>query len=162
MNNGLPKISILVLLIFSIFNINTVNSNEIDIAPLLNLDNIAPSYDDFDENLNDTNIILDNLLSDELGGKKKDLAFIGVLNKVTAQVSSIEIPAGEDVLIYDLKISNKSCHISSPEEKPLVAVYLVIDDLKGKNNFSGWMVKDLPSISSMEHPLYDIWVKDCA
>lgn len=162
MNNGLPKISILVLLIFSIFNINTVNSNEIDIAPLLNLDNIAPSYDDFDENLNDTNIILDDLSSEELGGKNKDLAFIGVLNKVTAQVSSIEIPAGEEVLIYDLKIFNKSCHISLPEEKPLVAVYLVIDDLKGKNNFSGWMVKDLPSISSMEHPLYDIWVKDCA
>ena len=162
MNNGLPKISILVLLIFSIFNINTVNSNEIDIAPLLNLDNIAPSYDDFDENLNDTNIILDDLLSEKSGGKSKDLAFIGVLNKVTAQVSSIEIPAGEEVLIYDLKIFNKSCHISLPEEKPLVAVYLVIDDLKGKNNFSGWMVKDLPSISSMEHPLYDIWVKDCA
>ena len=162
MNNGLPKISILVLLILSIFNINTVNSNEIDIAPLLNLDNIAPSYDDFDENLNDKNIILDDLLSEELVGKNKDLAFIGVLNKVTAQVSSIEIPAGEEVLIYDLKIFNKSCHISLPEEKPLVAVYLVIDDLKGKNNFSGWMVKDLPSISSMEHPLYDIWVKDCA
>ena len=162
MNNGLPKISILVLLILSIFNINTVYSNEIDIAPLLNLDNIAPSYDDFDENLNDTSIILDDLLIEELGGKNKDLAFIGVLNKVTAQVSSIEIPAGEEVLIYDLKIFNKSCHISLPEEKPLVAVYLVIYDLKGKNNFSGWMVKDLPSISSMEHPLYDIWVKDCA
>ena len=162
MNNGLPKISILVLLILSIFNINTVYSNEIDIAPLLNLDNIAPSYDDFDENLNDTSIILDDLLIEELGGKNKDLAFIGVLNKVTAQVSSIEILAGEEVLIYDLKIFNKSCHISLPEEKPLVAVYLVIDDLKGKNNFSGWMVKDLPSISSMEHPLYDIWVKDCA
>ena len=82
MNNGLPKISILVLLILSIFNINTVNSNEIDIAPLLNLDNIAPSYDDFDENLNDTSIILDDLLIEELGGKNKDLAFIGVLNKV--------------------------------------------------------------------------------
>ena len=162
MDNGLPKISILVLLIFSIFNINTVNSNEIDIAPLLNLDNIAPSYDDFDENLNDTSIILDDLLIEELGGKNKDLAFIGVLNKVTAQVSSIEISVGEEVLIYDLKIFNKSCHISLPEEKPLVAVYLVINDLKGKNNFSGWMVKDLPSISSMEHPLYDIWVKDCA
>ena len=162
MNNGLPKISILVLLILSIFNINTVNSNEIDIAPLLNLDNIAPSYDDFDENLNDTSIILDDLLIEELGGKKKDLAFIGVLNKVTAQVSSIEIPAGEEVLIYDLKVLNKSCHISLPEENPLVAVYLIIDDLKGENNFSGWMVKDLPSISSMEHPLYDIWVKDCA
>ena len=138
------------------------NSNEVDIAPLLNLDNIAPSYDDFDEDLNDTNIISDDLLSERSDGKKEDLASIGVLNKVTAQVSSIEIPSGKEVLIYDLKIFNKSCHISLPEEKPLIAVYLVIDDLKGKNNFSGWMVKDLPSISSMEHPLYDIWVKDCA
>ena len=162
MNNGLPKISILVLLIFNIFNISTVNSNEIDIAPLLNLDNIAPSYDDFNEDLNDTNVVSEDLLSEGSDDKNKGLASIGVLNKVTAQVSSIEIPSGKEVLIYDLKIFNKSCHISLPEEKPLVAVYLVVDDLNGKNNFSGWMVKDLPSISSMEHPLYDIWVKDCA
>ena len=162
MNNGLPKISILVLLIFNIFNISKVNSNEIDIAPLLNLDNISPSYDDFNEDLNDTNIVSEDLLSEGSDGKNKGLASIGVLNKVTAQVSSIEIPSGKEVFIYDLKIFNKSCHISLPEEKPLVAVYLVVDDLNGKNNFSGWMVKDLPSISSMEHPLYDIWVKDCA
>ena len=162
MNNGLPKISILVLLIINIFNISKVNSNEIDIAPLLNLDNIAPSYDDFNEDLNDTNIITEDLLSEGSNGKNKGLALIGVLNKVTAQVSSIEIPSGKEVLIYDLKIFNKSCYISLPEEKPLVAVYLVVDDFNGKNNFSGWMVKDLPSISSMEHPLYDIWVKDCA
>jgi hypothetical protein len=161
MNNGLPKISILVLLIINIFNISKVNSNEIDIAPLLNLDNIAPSYDDFNEDLNDTNIITEDLLSEGSNGKNKGLALIGVLNKVTAQVSSIEILSGKEVLIYDLKIFNKSCHISLPEEKPLVAVYLIVDDLNGKNNFSGWMVKDLPSISSMEHPLYDIWVKDC-
>ena len=162
MSNGLPKISISFLLILNFLNISMVNSNEIDIAPLLNLDNIAPSYDDFNEDLNDTNIISDDLLSEGSNSKNKGLAFIGVLNKVTAQVSTIEIPSGKEVLIYDLKIFNKSCHISLPEEKPLVAVYLVVDDLNGKNNFSGWMVKDLPSISSMEHPLYDIWVKDCA
>jgi len=162
MSNGLPKISISFLLILNFLNISMVNSNEIDIAPLLNLDNIAPSYDDFNEDLNDTNIISDGLLSEGSDGKNKGLAFIGVLNKVTAQVSTIEIPSGKEVLIYDLKIFNKSCHVSLPEEKPLVAVYLVVDDLNGKNNFSGWMVKDLPSMSSMEHPLYDIWVKDCA
>ena len=51
--------------------------------------------------------------------------------------------------------------MSLPEEKLLVGVYLIVDDLKGDNDFSGWMIKDLPSISSMEHPLYDIWVEDC-
>ena len=89
------------------------------------------------------------------------MASIGILNKVTAQVSSVEILSGKEVLVYDLKILNKACHISLPEEKPLIAVYLIVDDLKGANNFSGWMIKDLPSVSSMEHPLYDIWIKDC-
>ena len=111
MSNGLPKISISFLLILNFLNISIVNSNEIDIAPLLNLDNIAPSYDDFNEDLNDTNIISDGLLSEGSDGKNKGLASIGVLNKVTAQVSSIEIPSGKEVLVYDLKILNKSCHI---------------------------------------------------
>ena len=86
---------------------------------------------------------------------------MGLLNKVTARVSSIEILSGEEIELYGLRITNKSCHISLPEEKLLVGVYLIVDDLKGDNDFSGWMIKDLPSISSMEHPLYDIWVEDC-
>ena len=86
---------------------------------------------------------------------------MGLLNKVTARVSSIEILSGEEIELHGLRITNKSCHISLPEEKLLVGVYLIVDDLKGDNDFSGWMIKDLPSVSSMEHPLYDIWVKDC-
>ena len=27
--------------------------------------------------------------------------------------------------------------------------------------FNGWMIKSLPSASSMEHPIYDIWVDNC-
>ena len=30
-----------------------------------------------------------------------------------------------------------------------------------KKIFNGWMIKSLPSISSMEHPIYDLWVNDC-
>ena len=48
-----------------------------------------------------------------------------------------------------------------PEEKPLVAAYLLIKDIKSNTNFTGWMIKDLTSVSSLEHPLYDVWVKNC-
>mgnify|MGYP000554220064 CR=1 FL=1 len=163
MNNGLQKISLFTLIAITFLNINYSSSNEIGIAPLIKLDEIAPSYDESDENMGDFGIepeINTNKSKNKDGGNK-NLALIGILNKITAQVSTVEILSGEEVLVYDLKIFNRSCHISSPEDKPLVAVYLVVDDLKGKNDFSGWMVKDLPSISSMEHPLYDIWVKDC-
>ena len=161
MNNGLQKISLFILLILTLFNINYSNSNEIEVAPLINLNEIAPSYDELDENLDDFDIAPKINTNKKLESISKSLASIGILNKVTAQVSSIEILSGKEVLVYDLKIINIACYISLPEEKPLIAVYLIVDDLKGANNFSGWMIKDLPSVSSMEHPLYDIWIKDC-
>ena len=49
--------------------------------------------------------------------------------------------------------------ISYADDYEILKIYSNIDD---KMLFSGWMLKSLPSISSLEHPLYDIWVKDCA
>ena len=162
MNNGLQKISSYILLILIFFSTNYSNSNEIEVAPLINLDEIAPSYDESDENLDNLELELEIENSKEIKTSIKNTASLRILNKVTAQVSNIEIASGEEIELYGLKITNKSCHISLPEEKPLIGVYLIIDDLKGDKGFSGWMIKDLPSISSMEHPLYDIWVNDCA
>ena len=162
MNNGLQKISSYILLILIFFSTNYSNSNEIEVAPLINLDEIVPSYDESDENLDNLELEIEIDNSEGVKAYGKNIASLGILNKVTAQVSNIEIASGEEIELYGLKITNKSCHISLPEEKPLIGVYLIIDDLKGDKGFSGWMIKDLPSISSMEHPLYDIWVNDCA
>ena len=161
MNNGLQKISFSILLIFILFCASYSNSNEIKVAPLINLDEIAPSYDDSDEDLDDLELEIEIDKNNEIKTGVKNSATLGLLNKVTAEVSIIEILSGEEINLYGLKITNKSCYISLPEEKPLVGVYLIVDDINGDKDFSGWMIKDLPSISSMEHPLYDIWVEDC-
>ena len=161
MNNGLQKISFSILLIFILFCASYSNSNEIEVAPLINLDEIAPSYDDSDEDLDDLELEIEIDKNNEIKTGVKNSATLGLLNKVTAEVSIIEILSGEEINLYGLKITNKSCYISLPEEKPLVGVYLIVDDINGDKDFSGWMIKDLPSISSMEHPLYDIWVEDC-
>ena len=161
MNNGLLRSKDLIILIIILLAPIKVLTTEIEIAPLINLDDIAPSYDDLDENLESKDSIdtTSKITSSELDTSKT--ATIGVLNKITATVSNVEIKLGQEMSIYDLLISNKACHISLPEEKPLVAVYLLIKDLKSNANFSGWMIKDLPSVSSLEHPLYDVWVKNC-
>ena len=43
--------------------------------------------------------------------------------------------------------------------------YLEIDDRKLDGSvervFSGWMFASSPAASSMEHPVYDVWVIDC-
>ena len=30
-----------------------------------------------------------------------------------------------------------------------------------KKVFQGWMISSSPSVTPFEHPIYDIWVKDC-
>ena len=161
MSNGLLRSKDIVILIAILLVPNQAVTNEIEVAPLINLDDIAPSYDNLDENLENQDSID---TTSKLMDKASDLsqtATIGILNKITAKVSTIEVGLGEEVSIYNLQISNKACHISLPEEKPLVAVYLLIKDLKSNTNFSGWMIKNLPSVSTIEHPLYDVWVKNC-
>ena len=162
MSNGLRRSKDLIIIIIIILLAPIkVLTTEIEVAPLINLDDIAPSYDDLDENVEGKDSIdtTSKLAPKELDASKT--ATIGILNKITAKVSTIEIGLGQEKSIYDLLISNKACHISLPEEKPLVAVYLLIKDLKSNADFSGWMIKDLPSVSSLEHPLYDVWVKNC-
>ena len=161
MTNGFLRNKGLITLIIILLAPIQVLTTEIDVAPLINLDDIAPSYDDLDDNLESKDSIntTSKLIPRELDTSKT--ATIGILNKITAKVSTVEIGLGQEKSIYDLLISNKACHISMPEEKPLVAVYLLIKDIKSNTNFAGWMIKDLTSVSSLEHPLYDVWVKNC-
>ena len=35
-------------------------------------------------------------------------------------------------------------------------------DNKWYRVFSGWLFKNSPSLNVVEHPIYDVWVKDCA
>jgi hypothetical protein len=164
MENGRQKINKLILLFvaLSINNFAYANEIEIDIAPLLNLDDIAPSYDESEEE-DEINVpdIIPEIIAEEISDGDMEFVSIGVLNKVTAQVSLVDVSVGSYALSYDLKIFAKACYVSLPEEKRMTAAYLVIDDLNSENDFSGWMIKSLPSVSSMEHSLYVVWLNDC-
>ena len=89
-------------------------------------------------------------------------ATVSLLNKITAEVKTIDIKLKENYLYEELKIYVIDCYNSKPLEKAETAVYLNIYNEKTmKKIFNGWMIKSLPSISSMEHPIYDLWVDDC-
>ena len=113
MSNGLRRSKDLIIIIIIILLAPIkVLTTEIEVAPLINLDDIAPSYDDLDENLEGKDSIdtTSKLAPKELDASKT--ATIGILNKITAKVSTIEIGLGQEKSIYDLLISNKACHIS--------------------------------------------------
>ena len=94
-----------------------------------------------------------------------DSALLQGLDKVTARISSITAPLNEAVRFGTLEIIVHRCHKRPPEETPESAALLEIHDVKpGERRvllFKGWMFASSPALSALEHPVYDIWVKDC-
>tara|TARA_B110001454_G_scaffold214845_1_gene235293 strand:+ start:3765 stop:4247 length:483 start_codon:yes stop_codon:yes gene_type:complete len=138
-------------------------SEEVQISPLINLDEITPSYEEFDEeifkqqNLEQLN---SNLNKDQVSLKSVSLK---ILNKITAEVDTVIVSIKENFFYEDLRLYPIYCHKSKIDERPETSVYLnIYDNDDQRKIFSGWMLKTLPSISSMEHSLYDIWVSSCS
>ena len=163
MRNGLQKINFLIFLILSFNSIGIILAEDIQLGPLINLDQIEPSYDSFDESVIEN--IPDNVSSNDnifVNENETSTASLSVLNKITANVDNLDIKLKENFEYGELRIYPIDCYLSSPEEKPETAIYLnVYHNNKDEKIFSGWMLKSLPSISAIEHPIYDIWVNDC-
>jgi hypothetical protein len=98
---------------------------------------------------------------DEYG--KAQLRF---LNKITAESEEFTLNVGETIAYGSLRIRPMTCKKSPPIEEPESVAFLQIwekfrDAREDEWVFSGWMFASAPSLSSMEHPIYDIWVEDC-
>ena len=87
------------------------------------------------------------------------------LDKVTARISSFEAPIGADVRFGTLDIILKRCVKAPPEESPESAAFIEIKEVRPEEKprvlFSGWMFASSPALSALEHPVYDVWVKEC-
>ena len=93
------------------------------------------------------------------------MAILQGLDKVTARISTIQAPIGEEVTFGTLVITARTCRKRPPEETPETTAFLeVIDDKPGEPPrlvFSGWMFASSPALSALEHAVYDVWVIDC-
>ena len=94
-----------------------------------------------------------------------NVAILRGLDKVTGRTSTFSIPVGEVFQFGRTYVVPESCYTRPPEESPENAAYLYIYEksVKGENIelFKGWMFSSNPALSSMEHPVYDIWVIGC-
>lgn len=92
---------------------------------------------------------------------------IGALDKVSGKVSKLIVEDDNEIFFGSIKISVKTCIKSPPTEPPENKAFIEIWDTKFKKKqeikkiFSGWMFSSSPSISSLEHAVYDVWIIDC-
>ena len=93
------------------------------------------------------------------------VAVLQGLDKITARISTIDAPIGEGVRFGTLDITVRKCHKRPPTETPETTAYIEIRERRLGESvvelFSGWMFASSPASSSMEHPVYDVWVVDC-
>ncbi len=87
------------------------------------------------------------------------------LDKITARITEIELPVGEEGHFGTLALNVRYCRTRPPIEPPETFAYIEIDDMKRGGTrervFEGWMVASSPALNALEHPVYDVWVMSC-
>lgn len=87
------------------------------------------------------------------------------LDKITARTMVFEMQVGKTVKFGPIYIKAQACRKAEPIDTPESAAFLQIweetSDEKSEWVFSGWMFASSPALSSMDHPVYDVWVLDC-
>jgi hypothetical protein len=103
---------------------------------------------------------------------KDRVATIGLLNKRNNLTQDLVMKSGESRRYGNVVVRVATCERSLPWESPpetgaFVQVFVqeradAKAELAWRTVFSGWLFKNSPSLNVVEHPVYDVWVKDCA
>lgn len=92
-------------------------------------------------------------------------AILQGLNKVTAKTSEFEVKVGDSVEFGKLTIIVHKCWQAPADQRPESKILLEIYENENEQNknriFFGWMFASSPSISSLEHPIYDVTALGC-
>ncbi len=166
----LGRISIILIFFYISILIDINAEDKILTAPIINLEELQPSYENLEiegEEEIDKDV---NLKKRNIKNKKKnELNFVNLigLDKITAKTSSIKIKIGETVKFGLLEIKALKCGITKNKktENETVA-YLQVRDISENQNekvfiFNGWTFSSNPSITPIDHAIYDLWLVGC-
>jgi hypothetical protein len=88
------------------------------------------------------------------------------LDKITGRIISFDAAIGETVQFGALQVTARACYTRPPTEATNTDAFVEVDEvtLKGeiKRIFTGWMFALSPGLHAVEHPIYDVWLTDCA
>lgn len=103
--------------------------------------------------------------SDQDNLKAFNSAKIIAVNKITAQSKEISLKMGEPQYFGNIEIKAHKCYKDlnpyNPDSKILLTVIEEKVDEEPATLFQGWMMSSNISISTFEHPVYEIFAKDC-
>ena len=173
MRHGRIKIFILCIFFYFQNNIFLFGEDSIKSVPLINLEDLSPTFEedkDELEKLEEKNTSASNNenLYESSESIKNDKIYVNLkaLDKITAKTSAIRLAVGEKKFFGTLEIKALKCQISEGEDISDTVAYLQVKDLSAKDNnqvflFNGWTFASSPTLQSIDHPVYDLWITSC-
>jgi len=173
MKLGNFKIIIFVFILFLISTLSVFSADKIESVPLINLEDLSPTFEEDKDELEkveekDTNLNKNEDLFEVPKTQKNEKVYINltVLDKITAKTTAIRLSVGEKKLFGSLRIKALKCQLSESNDFIDTVAYLQVKDLSTKDNnqvflFNGWTFASSPTLQSIDHPIYDLWITSC-
>ena len=173
MKLGNSKNFIFILIFFFTSTFSIFAEDKIKSVPLINLEELSPTFEEDKDELEKTeeqNNNINNIenISDEKKSKKKEKIYINIkaLDKITAKTSAMRLAIGEKKFFGPLEIKALKCQLSENKDSTDTVAYLQVKDLSAKDNnqvflFNGWTFASSPTLESIDHPIYDLWITGC-
>ncbi len=164
------KLGSKILILFNLLiGLNSIafSDEKIVTTPLINLNELKPSFEAEDEN--EKSLILEEgIKSKKKTSVKNNLPvakFIG-LDKITAKTSEIIITLGEVKRFGPLEIKVLKCGIIDSRNMNDNVAYLQVKDLSKTQNekvfiFNGWTFSSDPNLAPFDHAIYDLQLVNC-
>ncbi len=157
-------LKIILLFIFSNF---LQADDKITTSPLLNIENIKPSFEDSeDENENiSTNYSFKERKN--FSKLKSSQAVLIGLDKITAKSSQLIVNLNESKTFGPLEIRVLKCGKVKVNNKIDSVAYMQVKDLTKNDNeqvfiFNGWTFASDPSLAPFDHAIYDLQLLNCS
>ena len=173
MRFGKLKIYIFALIFFLGNTAALFGVDKIESVPLINLEELSPTFEEDKDVLEKKDEQNSSIENDENFNKEKitintDKIYINItaLDKITAKTLAIKLGIGEKKYFGSLEIKGLKCQLSENNEFNDAVAYLQVKDLAAKDNnqvflFNGWTFASSPTLQSIDHPIYDLWITGC-
>ncbi|MCO5132806.1 MAG: DUF2155 domain-containing protein [Phyllobacteriaceae bacterium] len=93
------------------------------------------------------------------------VAVFSGIDKITGRIHTFDVYIDETVQFGALQVTPRVCYSRPNTEAPKTTTFVEVDEITLDSNirriFTGWMFADSPGLNAVEHPVYDIWLKDC-
>ena len=150
-----------------IFSNSVYGEDRITSTPLINLEELKPSFEEVEnqENEDDKSGEILKKKKSYNSNKSSKAEFIG-LDKITAKTSQIEINIGESKKFGPLEIKILKCGKVKINNRIDSVAYMQVKDLTKTENekvfiFNGWTFASEPSLTPFDHAIYDLQLVNC-